>query len=110
MQAFTTSDQTLAACANSSSPICYNTTVSGANIITNMWFSAVLGALCLMGFVVFRGKFRFYEARIDMPQVTHKPPPMNKKGLARLWSWLKPVFRVSDAELLSSAGMDALVC
>lgn len=109
MQAFTSSEQALAACANSSSPICYNTALSGANIITNLWLSAVLGALCYIGFIIYRGKFRFYEARLDMPQVTHKPPELNKKGLARVWSWIKPVFLVSDEDLLLSAGMDALV-
>jgi uncharacterized membrane protein YgcG len=44
-----------------------------------------------------------------MPQVTHKPPPLNLRGFHRLWSWLIPVFKVSDEELLLSAGMDALI-
>lgn len=96
-------------CANASSPICFNTTISGANLITNLWFSAVLGAFCYLGFVIFRAKFRFYQARLDMRQVTHKPPPLKLKGLYRLWSWLIPVFKVSDEDLLLSAGMDALV-
>jgi hypothetical protein len=78
-------DQVIATCANSSSPICYNTTLSGANMLTSLWFSAVLGTLCLLGFVVFRAKFRFYQARLDMAQVTHKPPPMKMAGLHRIW-------------------------
>ena len=85
IQSFTTSDQVVTSCANSSSPICYNTSISGANLITNLWFSAVLGALCYLGFVLFRTKFRFYQARLDMGVVTHKPPPMKLKGMYRLW-------------------------
>lgn len=80
-----TGDQVVATCANTSSPICYNTSISGANLITNLWFSAILGALCYLGFVIFRAKFRFYQARLDMPHVTHKPPALKLKGLYRLW-------------------------
>ena len=75
----------VATCANSSSPICYNTTITGANLITSLWFNAVLGALCYLGFVVCRGRFRFYQARVDMPQVTYKPPPLKTSGLHRIW-------------------------
>ena len=78
-------------------------------MITNLWFSLVLGAFCYILFIIFRGKFRFYQARLDMPQVTHKPPPLDLHGFHRLWSWLIPVFKVSDEELLLSAGMDALI-
>lgn len=84
LQAFS-GDQAVATCANSSSPICYNTTITGANLLTSLWFNAILGTLCYLGFVVFRTKFRFYQGRLDMAQVTHRPPPMKMTGLHRIW-------------------------
>ena len=107
--AFPNGDDFVSSCANSSSPICYNTSISGANIITNLWFSSILGLICYLMFVAFRGKFRLYQARLNMPTVVHKPPNLKLKGLCRWWSWLIPVFKVSDEELLKSAGMDALI-
>jgi hypothetical protein len=73
-------DATLAACANSSSPICFNTTVTGTSLLTSLAFNAVLGAICLLGFVAARGRFRFYQARLYAPSVTHKPPAMALSG------------------------------
>lgn len=107
--AFPNGDEFVSSCANSSSPICYNTSISGANIITNLWFSSILGLVCYLGFVAFRGKFRLYQARLSMPTVTHKPPALRLHGLYRWWSWLIPVFTVSDEELVKSSGMDALI-
>jgi len=107
---FPDQDQFVSSCANSDSPICYNTSISGANIITNLWFSAILGLLCYLAFVMFRTKFRLYQARLHMPTVTHKPPQLKLSAWHhRWWSWVVPVFRVSDEELLKSAGMDALI-
>jgi hypothetical protein len=74
-----------------------------------LWFSSLLGLLCYIGFVVFRTKFRLYFARLDMPQVSRKPPEMRTDGHHRFWSWLVPVFAVSDDDLLASAGLDELV-
>ncbi len=107
---FPDQDTFVSSCATSSSPICYNTSISGENIVTNLWFSAVLGLLCYLGFVAFRTKFRLYQARLHMPTVTHKPPKLRLSAWHhRWWSWVIPVFRVSDEELLKSAGMDALI-
>ena len=107
---FPDQDTFVSSCATSSSPICYNTSISGANIVTNLWFSTVLGLLCYLGFVAFRTKFRLYQARLHMPTVTHKPPKLLLSAWHhRWWSWVVPVFRVSDEELLKSAGMDALI-
>lgn len=44
-----------------------------------------------------------------LPQVSRKPPPLQLHGHRRLWGWLLPVFRVSDEELVRSAGLDALI-
>lgn len=96
-------------CANSSSPICYNTAVSGQNIITSLWFNTALGLILYALFVIFRGRFKLYQARLEMPQVSRKPPHMKMSGISRIYSWLDPVFKVSDEDFLKSAGLDALV-
>ena len=46
-----------------------------------------------------------------MPGLTaaQRPPAMKLHSHFRLWSWLTPVFGVSDGALLESAGLDALV-
>ncbi|KAK2078620.1 hypothetical protein QBZ16_003460 [Prototheca wickerhamii] len=97
------------ACINQTSPICFNTAVSGQNIITGLWFNTIIGLVLLLLFIWLRGVFRFYQARLLSPHVERKPPAMKLKGHHRLWSWLKPVFSVPDEELLRSSGLDALV-
>lgn len=99
------------ACANISGPICYNTAISGENLITGMWLNFLLGLMCYLGFVLFRGKkgFEFYHARLLLPCVSRKPPQLKLHGHERLWGWLLPVFKVSDEELVRSAGLDALI-
>ena len=56
-------------------------------------------------------RFRIYFNRLVMPGLTpaQRPPPMKLHSHFRLWSWLTPVFGVSDGALLESAGLDALV-
>ena len=56
-------------------------------------------------------RFRIYTNRLVMPQVpeSKRPPPMRLGGHHQLWSWLVPVFTLSDGQLLRSAGLDALV-
>jgi hypothetical protein len=56
-------------------------------------------------------RFQIYFARLVSPKVPawRRPPPLDLRGLRRLWSWLTPVFSLSDGALLESAGLDALV-
>jgi hypothetical protein len=56
-------------------------------------------------------RFRVYFNRLVSPFVSEKqrPPPLQLRGHYRLWSWLIPVFKLPDGELLESAGLDALV-
>ncbi|KAF6257976.1 late exocytosis, associated with Golgi transport-domain-containing protein [Scenedesmus sp. NREL 46B-D3] len=44
-----------------------------------------------------------------LPYVTVKPPPFADSGVGKWFGWLKAVFIVSDAFVLRSAGLDALV-
>lgn len=52
------------ACINQTSPICFNTAVSGQNIITGLWFNTIIGLVLLLLFIWLRGVFRFYQARL----------------------------------------------
>ena len=52
-----------------------------------------------------------YFNRLVAPQVPpeQRPPRMKLGSHWHLWSWLIPVFTVSDEELLQLTGLDALV-
>jgi len=69
----------------------------------------VLGLACYFGFVLFRSRFGIYYKRLLIKGLASPPPVMRLGGWAQLYSWLVPVFTVSDAELLRSCGLDALV-
>ncbi|KAL4451743.1 hypothetical protein ABPG75_007405 [Micractinium tetrahymenae] len=90
---------------------CYKTQINGDQIVSGMVVNLVIGMLCFTGFVVWRDKFCIYFNRLRLPEVppTLRPPPLDVSGLRRLWSWLVPVFTVSDKQLLESAGLDALM-
>ena len=44
-----------------------------------------------------------------LPAVSRKPPQLKLHGHQRFWGWLMPVFKVTDEELVRSAGLDALI-
>ena len=44
-----------------------------------------------------------------LPAVSRKPPQLKLHGHQRFWGWLQPVFRVTDEELVRTAGLDALI-
>ncbi|KDD76067.1 late exocytosis protein, partial [Helicosporidium sp. ATCC 50920] len=96
-------------CANSTSPICYNTAVSGQNIITSLWFNTAVGALCYLLFVYFRAHFRNYDVRVHARSISLRPPALDLRGARRFYSWLVPALRIKDEDLVKSAGLDALV-
>lgn len=55
--------------------------------------------------------FRIYFQRLVSPLVSseQRPPPLKLGSHWQLWSWIIPVFAVSDQALLETAGLDALV-
>lgn len=93
----------------------------------------------LLMFGCLRKHLHTYKMRLKMPNVWIKPPPLPEGGIHHLWcatpqiaawqlnptnpqshlssslidpacrSWLYPVFITSDAELVRTAGLDALM-
>lgn len=41
--------------------------------------------LCYLGFVLWRGKFKIYYARLVLRQTRIKPPPLHVRGHWRFW-------------------------
>ncbi|CAK0787362.1 hypothetical protein CVIRNUC_010582 [Coccomyxa viridis] len=73
-------------------------------------FNLLVGCACLLGFMLFRWLgVQFYESRIKLPEVLVKPPLMNVRFPWNIWSWVCPIFSVTDAELMRTAGLDALI-
>ncbi|KAL0050236.1 hypothetical protein WJX82_006955 [Trebouxia sp. C0006] len=89
--------------------ICYDNEISDNQIVTTLWFAAIVGAVCLLVFGSFRKHIRIYSTRLFLPQVHIKPPRLQFGGIQQLWTWLYPVFRTTDVELLHTAGMDSLM-
>lgn len=89
--------------------LCTNSSVSGENVLSAIIIDAILGVLCWIGFVLWRGYFPVYRGREILPGVRHRPPKLSLKGHRRYWNWIIPTFKISDAEFLKSAGLDALI-
>ncbi|DBA95065.1 TPA: hypothetical protein ACH3X1_002578 [Trebouxia sp. C0004] len=94
---------------NCTSFICYDNEISDNQIVTTLWFAAIVGAVCLLVFGSFRKHIRIYSTRLFLPQVHIKPPRLQFGGIQQLWTWLYPVFSTTDVELLHTAGMDSLM-
>lgn len=95
----------------SSTTSCYNTKIDASQILSGIVINCAIGALCLIGFTLWRGRFRIYFNRMCLAEVPPalRPPRMQLGGHHQLWSWLVPVFTVPDGKLLESAGLDALI-
>lgn len=89
--------------------LCSNTSVAGDNVLSAIIIDLILGVLCWIGFVLWRGYFPVYRGREILPGVRHRPPKLSLKGHRRYWNWMLPTFKISDAEFLKSAGLDALI-
>ncbi|EFN57874.1 hypothetical protein CHLNCDRAFT_57000 [Chlorella variabilis] len=73
--------------------------------------SAVGGAFFLALWAFVRGPLRhIYQKRTQITDLHARPPPMRVRGLLhRCLGFLAPVFLLTDAELLQTAGLDALM-
>lgn len=57
----------------------------GQNIVTGLYLDLALGALFLIGFVLWRGSFPIYQARMYIAKKQWRPALMPLKGHRRLW-------------------------
>ena len=102
-------DDIVSYCANQTAVACYDTDVSGDNIVTSIYFNLLIGFLCLCGFILWRGSFEIYFTNLVLPGVRFRPPKMKLGGWHQLWSWAAPIYTVKEKDLLQIAGIDALV-
>lgn len=89
--------------------ITLNNVVSDAQITTNLYLMGSLGVLCFAFFICFRRGIKLYQTRLYLANVALKPPKMNLHGHRLLWSWLVPIFTVSDHDMIRSCGLDSLM-
>jgi hypothetical protein len=77
--------------------------------------SLIFGTLVFLGYGLIRGSkwpenLRLvYEKRVQIWDLPCRPPPLPKiQGISKWWTYLYPVFTLSDLELLRTASTDAL--
>ncbi|GAX72907.1 hypothetical protein CEUSTIGMA_g362.t1 [Chlamydomonas eustigma] len=85
-----------------------STIISDASLRDAAIFYATLFGAFLLLFCILQSQSILYKFRLVSPSVSCKPPPL-PNGVHSLWAWLWATFSVGDAELLSSAGLDALM-
>eukprot|EP00884_Botryococcus_braunii_P001497 jgi/Botrbrau1/11348/Bobra.0038s0105.1 len=88
---------------------CAPATVSDSQIFFSLWVWTCAGLAFLLLFGAIRKWIPTYHTRLNIPNVWLDPPPLTYGTFSRYWSWLGPVFRTTDAELVQTAGLDALV-
>lgn len=90
---------------------CYNV-ISTSQLTTSLWLSAAAGGLILLIFIYIRGTRTWrpvlHKRATQICDLLYRPPPLGLSGWSRIWSWLSPVFLLSDEDLLLTAGLDAL--
>lgn len=90
---------------------CYNV-ISTSQFTTSLWLSAAAGGLILLTFIYIRGTRTWrpvlHKRATQICDLLYRPPPLGLSGWSRIWSWLSPVFLLSDEDLLLTAGLDAL--
>lgn len=64
---------------------CYDTSVSGQNLLTSLVVDSIIGLLCYAGFVLWRGSFPVYHGREILPGVRRRPPPLKLGGHWQIW-------------------------
>ncbi|KAG2426751.1 hypothetical protein HXX76_012808 [Chlamydomonas incerta] len=73
----------------------------------------VWGGLCMLGFMVLRGWLKgpgaVFQRRQELQDLFMRPPLMFVGTIRQIWNWAKPLLSVSDADIIRSAGFDALV-
>ncbi|KAL6750428.1 late exocytosis, associated with Golgi transport-domain-containing protein [Haematococcus lacustris] len=82
--------------------------VSDANIKSAVVVDIALGVALMGLFVILQARSILYKIRLVSPYVSLRPPPL-PTGVSALWAWLVAAAATSDAELLESCGLDAMM-
>ncbi|GBF87290.1 ERD4-related membrane protein [Raphidocelis subcapitata] len=85
----------------------YDSNISG--VFASLAINAGIGATCLLTFFVLHALLPPNHLRSKLGHVTIPPPLLPTRGLGRIFGWIGVVMGTSDAWLLHSAGLDALV-
>lgn len=96
-------------CDPQTNPLCES--ISSSQLTTSIIFSVVCGTLCMLAFMAVRKPLRhiYHKRATQISDLVFRPPPLKLDGLQILWSYLHPVFACTDADLLKTAGLDALM-
>ena len=99
--------------SNNTDAACYNL-ISSSQLTTSLWLSAAGGGLCILVFMLIRGtatwKPILHKRATQIAELISRPPPLLLTSWwHRTWSWLIPIFTLSDVDLLTTAGVDALM-
>ncbi len=65
--------------------VCGTAPVTGGNLVVSLVLDTVLGILCYVGFVLWRGAFGLYHGRDYLPGVAERPPALKLRGHWQLW-------------------------
>ncbi|GIL63887.1 hypothetical protein Vafri_17901 [Volvox africanus] len=87
--------------------------VSDNQVLVSVYVNALWGGLCIFGFVVLRGWVRgpggVFQRRQELQDLFMRPPRLVLGTIRQVWNWLLPLLAVSDAEIVSCSGFDALI-
>ncbi|KXZ47346.1 hypothetical protein GPECTOR_36g7 [Gonium pectorale] len=87
--------------------------VSDVQLKTSALLNFVMGMAFLLVFVALRGSLRsvggVYQRRRELADLFLQPPALLLGGLRQAWSWATVVLCMSDADIVRTAGFDALL-
>ncbi|GLC35512.1 hypothetical protein PLESTB_000199500 [Pleodorina starrii] len=87
--------------------------VSDNQLKTSALLNFILGAASLLAFLAVRGTLKsvgaVYQRRRELADLFLQPPQLLLGGLQQAWSWITTVMCMSDADIVRTAGFDALL-
>ncbi|CAG9465486.1 unnamed protein product [Pedinophyceae sp. YPF-701] len=84
--------------------------MKSSEFYTAIWLNALIGAIVLALFVWLRkidATHRFYNARLYSTRVHNKPRKLINSVYP--WKWIVPLFRITEDEVIDTAGLDAVL-
>ncbi|GAX72909.1 hypothetical protein CEUSTIGMA_g364.t1 [Chlamydomonas eustigma] len=82
--------------------------LSDDNLTVAAYINGALFVIIVLIFVLLQSRSILFKFRLVSPSVACKPPAI-PNGAAKFWAWFLVALTVSDADLLETAGLDALI-